>query len=644
MKQLLYIIIFLCSIKALAISYSEEQRTKSAYYPCDIKTERSSYFAAKLSEIPDIVYSFSIDGELSILQEDYLVRVLVTEKDGREFLVMESYREIRGNVPEQFKDYSEETFLMKGIRLDSIKIYTHGASIQINGIRYTPGVRDFSTGKNMDVLAKDHRDKIAATNADRINKYNENYKLLWRADTTWLSKQSFETKKRVLGLKNDHSSRGIEYYAGGIIEIDDEEQTIQPLRTDTPYVENFDWRNRHGKNWMTPIKHQGGSNCCFLFTCVGAVEALTNLYYNQKLDLSLSEQELTSCCGLPNPYINGVPSDMRDIPLNYLVNHGICDSLSYPFVDSSNQPCLSSLIIPNEQISISGYHEIVNNEIEIKKALINHGPLIASVRSIVWMHHSMVLVGYGTLQAGDTIYHHLWYNYDTQSYVHDKYLTVEEDDPRIGRTYMVYKNSYGLADGDSNLGYMYIIHNNYNTSLSRTFYLDAPITSMNYSDDDINLEDADGDGYYFWGLGSKPLNCPSWIPDEPDGDDYDYQYGPMDNYGNLEDLELRGLQTIHIAADSIFTSRAFFYTKTCVCSYSKLTIKSTITLYGNTKIIVEPNGEFVIDGGILENADIELNPGSKLVLKNGGTILMRDGKDFYAPIGASVTIEDGLIK
>lgn len=77
---------------------------------------------------------------------------------------------------------------------------------------------------------------------------------------------------------------------------------------------------------------------------------------------------------------------------------------------------------------------------------------------------------------------------------------------------------------------------------------------------------------------------------------------------------------------------------------SKLTIKSTITLYGNTKIKVEPNGELVIDSGILQNADIELNAGSKLVLKNGGTIIMRHGKSFYAPIGAIVTINEGLIE
>lgn len=78
-------------------------------------------------------------------------------------------------------------------------------------------------------------------------------------------------------------------------------------------------------------------------------------------------------------------------------------------------------------------------------------------------------------------------------------------------------------------------------------------------------------------------------------------------------------------------------------SMSKLTIESSITLYGNTKIIVEQNGELVIDGGVLQNADLKLKAGSKLVLKNGGTIHLRNGKDFCAPIGASVIIEEGEI-
>lgn len=643
MKYLLCIIVSLCSIKTIANNISNYKSIKSV----NIEVNENECFNGKLSDISNKVIGFSLDGELSILQEDYFVRVIVTEKDGSEHLVIESYTEIKGNIPERFEDYSEETFLSNGLSLDSIKIYVRGANLHINAIRYMSDIRALGKTKNIEQFVKDRQDKTIMRNVEKINEYNESHNLLWRADKTWLSQQNYRTRKRLLGVKDDCSTRGIEYYAGGIIEIDGSEQTMQPLRTDTSYVENFDWRNRHGKNWMTHVKHQGNSNCCFLFACVGATEALTNLYYNQKLDLNLSEQELISCSGLSNPYNNGTPSDMMELPLNYLVSHGVCDSLSYPFVDSPNQPCLSGLITPNEKICISGYNQInsgIINENDIKKAIINHGPLVSGIRSIVWMSHAMVLVGYGVLQAGDTIYHHLGYNYDTQTYFHDKYFTVDENDPRIGRTYMVYKSSYGLTDSDCNLGYMYVIHNNYNTSLTGTFYLETPFTSMNYSAEDIVCDDADGDGYYFWGIGPKPSTCPDWVPDVPDGDDSNYQYGPMDSHGNLEDLELRGLQTIHITTNSTYMSRAFLYTNICVCNMSKLTIESTITQYGNTKIIVEPNGELVIDGGVLQNADIELNSGSILILKNGGTIKMRNGKDFYSPIGATVTINEGIIE
>jgi hypothetical protein len=646
MKFLLYIIVFLCSFKAFAKN-SPKEGSQSTFIPSNIIVGRDSCYAEKLSCIPDVVYGFSIDGNFSVFQEDYLVRVLVTGKDGREYLVMESYREIQGNIPKRFEDYSEETFLSNGFNLDSIKVFTSGADLQITGVRYLPDIRSFERNKNLDVLANNKRNIIRNTNVEKINEYNERHKLLWRADTTWLSKQSFETKRRLLGLKDNCSTRGIEYYAGGIIEIDKEEPVMQSSHTSAAFVDNFDWRNRHGKNWMTHVKHQGNSNCCFLFACVGAVEALTNLYYNQKLDLNLSEQELISCSGLSNPYNNGTPSDMMEYPLDYLVNHGVCDSLSYPFTNAPYQSCLSGSITPNEIISISGYNQVNGgfiDENDIKNAIINHGPLVSGIRSPVWMSHAMVLVGYGILQAGDTIYHHLGYNYDTQTYFHDKFLIVDEDDPNIGRTYMVYKSSYGLTDNDCNLGYMYVIHNNYNTSLVNTYYLEVPITSLNYSTDDIVCEDADGDGYYFWGIGIKPSNCPSWIPDEPDGDDSDYQYGPMDSHGNLEDLELRALQTLWIQTDYTFTTEAFWYNNTVVCNTAKMTIKSPITLYGSTKIIVEPNGELVIDGGTLQNADIELNVGSRLVLKNGGTIIMRKGKAFFAPLGATVNIENGLIK
>ena len=54
-------------------------------------------------------------------------------------------------------------------------------------------------------------------------------------------------------------------------------------------------------------------------------------------------------------------------------------------------------------------------------------------------------------------------------------------------------------------------------------------------------------------------------------------------------------------------------------------------------------GTLVIDGGTLQNAAITMIPGSTLIIRNGGVINMASGKEFKAPVGAIVTIENGEI-
>lgn len=641
MKHLLYLIFFICSIKAIASDYQQD----SNRIPANIVVEENSFYSGILPNIPEVVYGLTIDGKITIFQDDYLVRVLVVEKDGTEHLVMESYKEIHGLVPTEFEDLSEETYITNGQQLDSIKIYTCGAKLQINGMRFIPElkVNNTNTKKNRETLAKGHRAEIIKRNIERINEYNETHHLLWRADKTWLSQQDYETRKKILGIKDCFSTRGIEYYAGGIIEIDETEPIVQSLRTDTLCVDEFDWRNRHGKNWMTHVKNQGNSNCCYLFACVGAVEALTNIYFNQKLDMNLSEQELTSCSGLNFPYINGTPSDMNELPLNYLVNHGICDSLSYPFVNYPYQPCLSGSITPNELVSISGYNEVNIDENEIKKAIINHGPLVSGIRSPVWMNHSMVLVGYGVLQAGDTIYHHLWYDFDNMTYVHDKYLTIDEDDPRIGRTYMIYKNSYGLMDSDSNQGYMYVIHNNYSTSLPRTFYLETPVSSMNYLDSDIVCEDLDGDGYFNWGIGPKPSHCPSWAANEPDGDDADYTKGPMNQYGYISTINVDSAIPLIIISDRTYSTKKYLHGHCIIQGGAELTVLSEMQCYDGVKIIIKNNSTLRVKGGSIKNVHLIVEAGGHLIIEDGGEIVCNPSYPFEIPIGALLDVSHGLI-
>ena len=54
-------------------------------------------------------------------------------------------------------------------------------------------------------------------------------------------------------------------------------------------------------------------------------------------------------------------------------------------------------------------------------------------------------------------------------------------------------------------------------------------------------------------------------------------------------------------------------------------------------------GMLIIDGGTLQNADIEMIPGSQLVIRNNGVINMAPGKTFSVPQGVEVYIESGKI-
>ena len=58
------------------------------------------------------------------------------------------------------------------------------------------------------------------------------------------------------------------------------------------------------------------------------------------------------------------------------------------------------------------------------------------------------------------------------------------------------------------------------------------------------------------------------------------------------------------------------------------------------KLTVHYNGTIIVDGGTLQNADLALNSGCHVIVKNGGSIIMQSGKFFDAPFGATGLMEN----
>ncbi|MFH1823293.1 MAG: C1 family peptidase [archaeon] len=155
----------------------------------------------------------------------------------------------------------------------------------------------------------------------------------------------------------------------------------------------FDWRERHGENWITSIKNQGGCGSCWVFGSTATIESLINLFYNNQINIDLSEQNVLcerdgGTCEGGNPY-----SVFERMKTKF---KGVYDEecTTYWAVDS----CLPPWKCGNWQnrlwkIKGGGLSELDSEKSDflLKEDLIKRGPLGAGISS--WWHW-MSLIGY----------------------------------------------------------------------------------------------------------------------------------------------------------------------------------------------------------------------------------------------------------
>jgi len=252
---------------------------------------------------------------------------------------------------------------------------------------------------------------------DRIALINSNLRTqnaLWVAGETEMSQMSYQEKKGLFG-GNVPDLQGFEYYVGGIFELNsDKVMPIQNPARSSPYVSSFDWRNRHGANnpfspyynsgehgWITSVKDQGGCGSCVVFTVIGVIESLTNLYYNRFLNIDLSEQEIVSC---RHPVENCATAWSPPLAIDYIATNGVVEESCFPYT-ATNLPCSDKCLSPTENIRVSGRIDVYGTEDDVKHNIIKYGPITGT---ILYFSHAMPIVGYKEIQAGDVVHADRW--------------------------------------------------------------------------------------------------------------------------------------------------------------------------------------------------------------------------------------------
>jgi uncharacterized protein (TIGR02145 family) len=452
------------------------------------------------------ISGLAISCDINLKSDTSLVRIILIDKDYKEFLICETYSWIADSNKVSLKEYGEETASLNNIIPNSLRIEINNASVYL---------KEVLASKQEKFVGKATVERSQKQNSEKIKQLNKIIKKkggLWIAGETSVSKMTFEEKKELFGgiVPN---LQGFEYYVGGVfampgaleseINVQDYSEQFSLLNA-SPFADEFSWKNRHGQDWVTPVKNQGSCGSCWAFAAIGATELLVNLYYNRHLDLDLSEQDAVSCFGSLSGSCAGGDAGAA---LDYIRDFGVTTETCFPYA-GWDEPCINKCINPSEIIKIGGreYSQWLTDS--IAKKMIIEGPVSCAVSSAA---HIMTLVGYKVIKEGDNIFN----------------IIIPASHPYIGRTAWLLKNSWGEDWGDE--GYLYSLSNVDNLRFSELF---SPISSLKFNDSDIACLDEDSDGYYNWGIGPKPPHCPP-CPDKPDGDDSNPCLGPMDEFGNI---------------------------------------------------------------------------------------------------------------
>ncbi|MDE6493696.1 MAG: C1 family peptidase, partial [Bacteroidales bacterium] len=266
------------------------------------------------------VYGMALSGHVSFHDAgNSMVRVTAVCDNGTEYLLYETSPLFSDGQDFDIEDGAMETAVLDAETIVKLNVTLLNATLYLSNVKYNrDAVLNASQQKNEVALVQE------AGLIARLNENLEKQGHLWRAGKTSLSGMTYEQKKAVFGDPLPYLG-GYEYYIGGIFVMPDYVPKKAPVE-DSLFVKEWDWRNRHGKNWMTSVKNQGSCGSCWAFAVVGSIEAYINLYYNKLIKYDLSEQQLVSCFAN-----NGCNGANPGLTLNYIKKNGIVLESCFPY-------------------------------------------------------------------------------------------------------------------------------------------------------------------------------------------------------------------------------------------------------------------------------------------------------------------------
>jgi C1A family cysteine protease len=206
-----------------------------------------------------------------------------------------------------------------------------------------------------------------------INVQNLNHTLQkknagWVAKDSWLTHLSKAEARRMMGLK-DTPAGDVQFVAPANMQVQDSGPAA------------LDWRNKDGKNWVSPILNQGNCGSCVAFAAIGVLETQVNISsVFPNLNMRFSPQQLFSCGGGACDY-GWYPSSAA----SHLLRTGVTDEACMPYTSGAsgedvacNKSCANA---SQRTYKISNYQSptVSLRDVNAVKQALQKGPVMTTL-------------------------------------------------------------------------------------------------------------------------------------------------------------------------------------------------------------------------------------------------------------------------
>lgn len=203
--------------------------------------------------------------------------------------------------------------------------------------------------------------------------------------------------------------------------------------------EQFDWRNKSGDNFVSPVRNQGKCGSCYAFASMGQLEAGVRIQTNGRIHVVLSTQDVVSCSHYSQGCDGGFPYLIAG---RYGQDIGVVTEDCYPYEGKTTQ-CKpkkeGTRIYVSKYGYVGGYYGGCNEAL-MRTALLKYGPLSVGIE-----------VGEDFMHYKSGIYHKTGltssYKFNPFEMTNHAVLVVGYG-VENGEKYWIVKNSWGASWGE----------------------------------------------------------------------------------------------------------------------------------------------------------------------------------------------------